>query len=202
MPRTLRLVVASGNAHKTDEIRRILGDSVTSVEDLSGYPAIKEIKETGVTFEENAVIKALEVGRVLGDKAWVLSDDSGLEVDALGGKPGVYSARYAGEAASDADNRARLLEKMAGIDGEENSRSARFRCAMVLARGREKIAVFEGALEGAIARTEKGEQGFGYDSLFIPEGYSETFGQLPPEVKNSMSHRGRALEKFKLWLAR
>ena len=202
MPRTLRLVVASGNAHKTTEIRRILGNSVTSVEDLAGHPAIKEIKETGATFEENAVIKALEVGRVLGDKAWVLSDDSGLEVDALGGKPGVYSARYAGAEASDADNRAKLLEKMAGIDGEENSRSARFRCVMVLARGGQKLAVFEGAVEGAIAGIEEGDQGFGYDSLFIPNGYSETFGELSAEVKNSMSHRGRALEQFKLWLAK
>ena len=202
MPKIMHLVVASGNAHKTAEIRRILGDLVTSVEDLSAHPEIKEIQETGATFEENAVIKALETGRALGDGAWILSDDSGLEVDALGGKPGVYSARYSGAGASDADNRVKLLEKMAGIDGEENSRSARFRCAMVLARGGQRIAVFEGALEGVIANAEKGEQGFGYDSLFIPEGYSETFGQLPPEVKNSMSHRGRALEKFKLWLAR
>ena len=104
MPEIMRLVVASGNAHKTAEIHRILGDLVTSVEDLSAHPEIKELQETGATFEENAVIKALAVGRVLGDKAWVLSDDSGLEVAALGGKPGVYSARYAGEKASDADN--------------------------------------------------------------------------------------------------
>ena len=202
MPRTLRLVVASGNAHKTAEIRRILGNSVTSVEDLSAHHEIGEIEETGLTFEENAAIKALTVGRALGDKSWVLSDDSGLEVDALGGKPGVYSARYAGENASDAYNRARLLEQMAGIDGEENSRSARFRCVMVLARGGQKLAVFEGAVEGAIAGIENGEQGFGYDPLFIPNGYSETFGELSAEVKNSMSHRGRALEQFKLWLAK
>jgi len=198
----MRLVVASGNVHKTAEIRRILGDVVTFIEDLSTHPEIKEIKETGATFEENAVIKALAVGRVLGDKAWVLSDDSGLEVDALGGKPGVYSARYAGEKASDADNRARLLEQMAGIGGAENSRSARFRCVMVLARGGQELAVFEGTVEGVIAGTEAGEQGFGYDSLFIPNGYSETFGELSTEVKNSMSHRGRALEQFKLWLAK
>ncbi|MCP4849817.1 MAG: RdgB/HAM1 family non-canonical purine NTP pyrophosphatase [Verrucomicrobiaceae bacterium] len=193
---TLRLVVASGNAHKTAEIRRILGDFVESVEDLSGYPEIEQIEETGVTFEENAEIKALAVGRVLADKAWILSDDSGLEVDALGGEPGVYSARYAGENASDVENRERLLEQMSGLD----ARSARFRCVMVLARGGQKITIFEGVVEGVIARAEKGERGFGYDSLFIPEGYSETFGELSPEVKNSMSHRGRALEQFKLWL--
>jgi len=198
---TLRLVVASGNAHKTAEIRRILGDFVGSVEDLSGYPEIGGIEETGVTFEENAAIKALAVGRALRDKTWVLSDDSGLEVDVLGGKPGVYSARYAGENASDADNRARLLEQMAGMDTGGQSRSARFRCVMVLARGGQKITVFEGTVEGVIAGTEKGEQGFGYDSLFIPDGYCETFGELSAEVKNSMSHRGRALEQFKLWLA-
>jgi len=201
MPGTLRLVVASGNAHKTAEIRRILGDSVTSVEDLSGYPEIGEIEETGVTFEENAGIKALTVGRVLGDKTWILSDDSGLEVDALGGKPGVYSARYAGEGASDGQNREKLLEQMAGINSAGQSRSARFRCVMVLARGGQKLAGFEGSVEGSIAGSEQGEQGFGYDSLFIPDGYCETFGELSAEVKNRMSHRGRALEKFKLWLA-
>ena len=198
MPEIVRLVVASGNAHKTTEIRRILGDFVESVEDLSEYPEIGEIEETGVTFEENAAIKALAVGRALGDKAWVISDDSGLEVDALGGAPGVYSARYSGAGASDADNRVKLLEQMAGFD----SRSARFRCVMVLASGGQKVAVFEGVVEGEIARAEKGEQGFGYDSLFIPDGHCETFGELPPEVKNSMSHRGRALEQFKRWLAK
>ena len=201
MTRFLRLVIATGNAHKTAEIRRILGDSATSVVDLSGYPEIGGIEETGVTFEENAAIKALTVGRVLGDQAWILSDDSGLEVDALGGKPGVYSARYAGEGASDGQNREKLLEQMAGINFAGQSRSARFRCVMVLARGGQKLAVFEGSVEGSIAETEQGEQGFGYDSLFIPEGYSKTFGELSAEVKNSMSHRGRALEQFKIWLA-
>jgi XTP/dITP diphosphohydrolase len=200
MPEIMRLVVASGNVHKTAEIRRILGDVVTFVEDLSTHPEIKEIKETGATFEENAAIKALEVARVLGDEAWVLSDDSGLEVDALGGAPGVYSARYSGAEASDAGNRVKLLEQMAETNVRGLSRSARFRCVMMLARGRQKVAMFEGVVEGVIATAEKGEQGFGYDSLFIPEGAHETFGQFSPEVKNSMSHRGRALAGLKEWL--
>jgi len=202
MTRLTRLVVATGNAHKTAEIRRILGDLVSLVEDLSMYPEIGEIEETGETFEENASIKALTVSRILGDRAWVLSDDSGLEVDALGGKPGVYSARYAGSGASDAENRARLLEAIQKIDPGEQSLTARFRCVMVLARGAEKISVFDGSVEGVIAETEKGEQGFGYDSIFMPDGYCETFGELSSEVKNSMSHRGRALEQFKQWIAR
>ncbi len=201
MTRLLRLVIATGNAHKTAEIRRILGDLVSSVEDLSAYPEIGEIEETGETFEENASIKALSVSRVLGESTWVLSDDSGLEVDALGGHPGVYSARYAGAGASDAENREKLLEQMQQTDSGEQSRDARFRCVMVLARGAEKVTVFEGSVEGSIAETEKGERGFGYDSLFIPDGYCETFGELSGEVKNSMSHRGRALEQFKRWIA-
>lgn len=201
MTRLTRLVVATGNAHKTAEIRRILGDLVSLVEDLSMYPEIGEIEETGKTFEENASIKALTVSRILGDRAWVLSDDSGLEVDALGGKPGVYSARYAGSGASDAENRAKLLEAIQKIESGEQSLTARFRCVMVLARGAEKISVFDGSVEGGIAETEKGEQGFGYDSIFMPDGYGETFGELSSEVKNKMSHRGRALEQFKQWIA-
>ena len=201
MTRLTRLVVATGNAHKTAEIRRILGDLVGLVEDLSMYPEIGEIEETGKTFEENASIKALTVSRFLGDRVWVLSDDSGLEVDALGGKPGVYSARYAGSGASDAENRAKLLEAIQKIDPVAQSLTARFRCVMVLARGAEKISVFDGSVEGVIAETEKGEQGFGYDSIFMPDGYGETFGELSSEVKNKMSHRGRALEQFKQWIA-
>ena len=201
MTRLTRLVVATGNAHKTAEIRRILGDLVGLVEDLSMYPEIGEIEETGKTFEENASIKALTVSRFLGDRVWVLSDDSGLEVDALGGKPGVYSARYAGSGASDAENRAKLLEAIQKIDPVEQSLTARFRCVMVLARGAEKISVFDGSVEGVITETEKGEQGFGYDSIFMPDGYCETFGELSSEVKNKMSHRGRALEQFKQWIA-
>ena len=201
MTRLTRLVVATGNAHKTAEIRRILGDLVGLVEDLSMYPEIGEIEETGKTFEENASIKALTVSRILGDRAWVLSDDSGFEVDALGGKPWVYSARYAGSGASDAENRAKLLEAIQKIDSGEQSLTARFRCVMVLARGAEKISVFDGSVEGGIAETEKGEQGFGYDSIFMPDGYGETFGELSSEVKNKMSHRGRALEQFKQWIA-
>lgn len=196
-----RLVVATGNAHKTDEIRAMLGDLVAEIEDLSSHPEIGEIAETGSTFEQNAGLKALGVAGVLGADTWVLADDSGLEVDALGGAPGVYSARYSGVAATDASNRAKLLAELARGGARGKSRAARFRCVLVLALGPELVASFDGSCEGVIANVEKGGGGFGYDPLFIPEGECSTFGELPAEVKNSMSHRARALEKLREWMA-
>ncbi len=193
----MRLVIATGNAHKTEEIRIMLGDLIDEVSDLRAHPEISPPEETGTTFEENAAIKALEVSAALGPESMVLSDDSGLEVDALHGAPGVYSARYAGKAATDVDNRRKLLDEITRAGARGKARSARFRCVMVLARGGNKLGVFEGAVEGIIANEEKGEGGFGYDSLFIPENYCETFGQLPAEVKNSLSHRARALEQVR-----
>jgi XTP/dITP diphosphohydrolase len=194
------LVIATHNQHKTEEIRAILGPYFSEISDLSDHPGIPPADETGVTFEENATIKALEASRVLGVGVCVLSDDSGLEVDALGGEPGVYSARYSGPGATDASNRVKLLEELAKVGARGRARSARFRCVMVLASGGEKLAVFDGAVDGIITNTEKGEGGFGYDPIFVPDGYCETFGELASEVKNKESHRARALAKAIAWL--
>ena len=193
----MNLVVATGNSHKTGEIRTLLGDLFEEVTDLTSFPDVPAPEETGATFKENAAIKALEVSAALDPGALVLSDDSGLEVDALGGAPGVYSARYAGPHASDADNRAKLLADLAESGARGKARTGRFRCVLVLARGGTELETFDGSVEGIIANEEKGEGGFGYDPLFIPSGKCETFGQLPPEVKHSMSHRGRALQKLR-----
>ena len=188
------VLVSTRNAHKLVEIRQILGPSFELL-DLSSIPALGEVEETGTTFEENAALKALAASAHFG--GWVLADDSGLEVDALSGAPGVRSARFSGEGATDVTNRALLLEKLAGVPS--NQRSARFRCVIALARGGEVLAHFSGAVEGAIIQSEKGEGGFGYDPLFVPEGFGETFAELGAETKNSLSHRGRALACLKSW---
>ena len=185
------LVIATHNTHKTEEIRALLESGIPGIRDLTSYPEISPAEETGTTFEENATIKALAASEALGPETTVLADDSGLDVDALGGAPGVYSARYAGPNASDAENREKLLIKL----GDAPERSARFRCVMVLAKAGEVMGVFNGSVEGRIAAAEMGEGGFGYDPVFIPEGYEESFGQLSAALKNSMSHRARALAK-------
>ena len=188
------VLVSTRNAHKLVEIRQILGPSFELL-DLSSVPALGEVEETGTTFEENAALKALAASAHFG--GWVLADDSGLEVDALSGAPGVYSARFSGEGATDVTNRALLLEKLAAVPADQ--RSARFRCVIALARGGEVLAHFSGAVEGAIIQSEKGEGGFGYDPLFVPEGFGETFAELGAETKNRLSHRGRALAGLKSW---
>jgi XTP/dITP diphosphohydrolase len=181
-----RLIVATRNAHKTAEIRSMIGDRY-EVLDATHFPQCPEIDETGTTFLENARLKALGVSRVV--EGWVLSDDSGLEVDALGGAPGVWSSSFGGEEGNHPLNNARLIREMAG----KFERRARFRCTMVLARSGEEVAHFSGVVEGRIIEVARGSEGFGYDPLFIPEGYSETFSELGEEVKNSLSHRARAL---------
>jgi XTP/dITP diphosphohydrolase len=204
-----KLLVATGNSHKTDEIRAILGSGY-AVSDLKSYPELPEVEETGTTFHENAALKALEISKQA--EGLVLSDDSGLEVDALGDEPGVYSARYArmgddhgrfyidnisGRAGDDAANNAKLLWAL----GEEGNRKARFRCVMVLAQAGELLASFDGAVEGRMLDKHHGKGGFGYDPLFVPDGYDETFAELSSEVKNQLSHRARAMEKVVAWLA-
>ena len=196
-----RLVIATGNTHKTEEIRKLLGPYIKIIEDLKSYPEIDEIEETGLTFEENASLKASVVGEFLGENSLVLSDDSGLEVCALSGEPGVYSARYAGDNASDDENRKKLLRKLNEIDSDMSDWSASFKCVMTLVKGSNKLATFEGSVQGTICDEERGENGFGYDSIFIPEGYENTFAELPSETKNSISHRYQALEAFKKWLS-
>lgn len=189
-----KLLVSTRNAHKVSEIREILGADF-DVLDLSAIPAVGEVEETGTTFEENATLKALAVSKHF--DGWVIADDSGLEVDFLGGAPGVWSARFSGVGATDASNRALLLQKLAGVRGKE--RSGRFRCVIVLAREGGKRASFSGAVEGVLINQEKGSGGFGYDSLFVPEGHCSTFAELGAEVKNALSHRARALAALRAW---
>jgi len=188
MPPLPRLILATRNAHKTAEIRDMIGERF-EVLDVTAFPECPEIKETGTTFLENARLKAEGISQVL--DGWVLSDDSGLEVDALGGAPGVWSSSYGGEEGNHEKNNARLLQEMAGKSG----RGARFRCTMVLARGGREQAHFSGSVEGRILEEPRGKGGFGYDPLFVPEGHEKTFSELGGEVKSTLSHRSRALAK-------
>lgn len=192
------LLVATHNTHKTEEIRSILGDLFVEIIDLESVPSPPAPEETGATFAENSEIKALAASQVSPD-AWVLADDSGLEVDALGGDPGVYSARYAGDGADDAANRKKLQAQLAALGAKSKPYTARFRCVITIAQGGKTHAQFDGTVEGQIADAEAGSGGFGYDSLFIPEGHECTFAELPSEAKNSMSHRGRALAGVRAW---
>jgi XTP/dITP diphosphohydrolase len=182
------LLVSTRNPHKVGEIRAILGDAF-DVSDLSRLPEMPDVEESGATFEENAALKALAAS--VRFHGWVMADDSGLEVDALGRDPGVLSARYAGPSADDAANNALLLKNLAARP--DAPRSARFRCVIVLARQGKKFASFSGAVEGTILRAPRGTAGFGYDPLFVPEGHQETFAELGAAIKNSLSHRARAM---------
>ncbi|OYW29603.1 MAG: NTP pyrophosphatase [Chthoniobacter sp. 12-60-6] len=192
-----RLIFATSNAHKTEEVAAILG-SAWQVEDLRAHPGVTLDEETGDTFEANAIIKAVSGSRAVPGML-VLADDSGLEVDALDGHPGVRSARYGGEDANAADNRAKLKTELAKLTPQ--SFSGRFQCCMVLARDGEVLHVTQASVEGHLLTQEQGEGGFGYDALFVPEGFSDSFGVLPPETKNQLSHRARALEAMKAQLA-
>lgn len=181
-----RLIIATRNAHKTAEIRAMIGGQF-EVLDATAFPDLPEIEETGTSFLENARLKAEGISARM--DGWVLSDDSGLEVDALAGAPGVWSSSYGGEEGNHAKNNARLLVEMAGkID-----RGARFRCTMVLARHGVEQTNFSGTIEGRLVDALSGSGGFGYDPLFIPAGYEQTFAELGDAVKNTLSHRARAL---------
>ena len=189
--------MATRNPHKTRELQQILGSDFT-VRDLRAHSEISEIAETGTSFEENAKLKALAVSRKL--PGLVAADDSGLEVDALGGAPGIYSARYAGANATNKERIDKLLEELARIDAKKEQRSARFRCVLALARNGEVLGTFEGIVEGQIADRPRGSHGFGYDPIFVPNGFQQTFGQLRPAEKNQLSHRARALKKLRAFL--
>jgi XTP/dITP diphosphohydrolase len=184
------LLIATRNGHKTREIGQMLGPG-WDVRDLSSLPYAPDVEETGATFEENAALKALAISKIA--TGLVLADDSGLEVDALQGAPGVYSARFSGTNATDAENRFLLVQKLRSLGGERFR--ARFRCVMVLAGRGEMLGSFTGVVNGHVILEGRGCEGFGYDPLFVPQGYTETFAELQPEIKNSLSHRGRALAK-------
>ena len=186
----IELVVATRNRHKTYEIQQILGPGF-KVGDLAAHPDVSEISESGTSFEENATLKALAASRKL--PALVIADDSGLEVDALGGAPGIYSARYAGANATDRDKIDKLLRELARVRAKTDGRRARFRCVVALARNGNLLGTFEGIVEGRIADEVRGHSGFGYDPIFIPERLEQTFGELPKEVKNTISHRAQAI---------
>jgi XTP/dITP diphosphohydrolase len=193
-PTPIPLLVSTRNPHKVREIRTILGARF-EVSDLSILPSLQEVEETGTSFEANAELKAIAASQLF--EGWVIADDSGLEVDALAGAPGVYSARYAGEAASDSENNSLVLKNLEKVPAED--RRARFRCIIVLARAGRKLAAFSGVVEGLIASSPRGGSGFGYDPLFIPNGFSQTFGELPAATKNRLSHRARALNQLGAW---
>ncbi len=183
-----KLVAATNNRHKLVEIRNILtpkGIEILSAADVGGVP---DVEENGETFEENAIIKATAAAAHTGLP--VIADDSGLEVFALGGEPGVYSARYAGEGATDEDRMAKLLKNLVN----EDDRSARFVCVIALAKPGNVIGTVEGEVRGSIGHTPIGSNGFGYDPLFIPDGYDKTFAELESDEKDSISHRGNALQ--------
>ncbi len=190
------LVLASHNQGKVRELKEMLSSLPVQVRSLGDYPGIPPVEEKGTSFKENAVLKAEAVSRLTGEM--VLADDSGLEVDCLGGKPGVYSARFAGEEASDEENNAMLLRLMEGVSFSQ--RGARFVCVMALAEpGRETITV-EGTCEGTLATAPRGSRGFGYDPLFICGEEGKTFAELDLETKNRLSHRGKALRQVRALL--
>lgn len=185
----MKLVIATRNAHKLEEIQAIF--DFTNLEVLSAFdfPEIPDVIEDGETLEENAAKKATEIAAATG--CWTLADDSGLEVDALDGAPGVYSARYAGEHGSYADNNVKLLRELA----DKEDRSARFRTVIALSDPEGNVKLVSGECVGVIIEEGRGANGFGYDPLFVPNGYSETFAELSSEVKNRISHRANALRK-------
>lgn len=189
----MKLIIASNNAHKVSEIKAILGCFYDEILSLREAGIDIDVVEDADTFEGNALKKAREVFAVA-DADAVLSDDSGLMVDALGGAPGVYSARYAGEGHDDAANNAKLLNALKDVPGEK--RTARFRTSVALIRRGMPAVTADGSVEGVILRSPQGENGFGYDPLFYYEPLKKSFAQLTPEEKNSVSHRRRALESL------
>ena len=190
----ISLLIATRNAHKTREIQEILGNEF-EVTDLSAYPEIPETIESGKTFEENAILKAVAVSKTHGGLA--MADDSGLEVNALGGAPGIFSARYAGESATDEENVAKLLRELTRADAMRAPRGARFCCAIALAQNGQVLRTFQAVIEGTVIRQPRGKGGFGYDPIFLPNGFEKSFAELPAETKNRISHRAQALRQVK-----
>jgi len=195
------ILLATGNPKKAREMREILRGAEPSGTIrwrlLSEFPDAPEAVEDGTTFAANAEMKAHHYARWSG--LWTIADDSGLEVDALGGEPGVFSARFAGEPCNDAANNALLIQRLAGVPPER--RTARFRCVVVLSDGRQVLASAEGVVQGRIIDTPLGTNGFGYDPHFWVEEAGMTTAQMSPERKHAISHRGQALRRLREQLA-
>jgi len=187
------LLIATHNAGKIRELASLFSNFPIKLKNLSDFGGISEIDETGTTFRENAELKAAGYARQAG--IWSLADDSGLEVSALGGAPGVHSNRFAGEGSSDEEKMIRLLSKLGAIPNA--SRDARFVCVMSIADSKGQIVfTARGICPGAIANEPRGTNGFGYDPIFIPEGFNRTFGELKGDIKQQISHRARAAEEI------
>ncbi len=187
----MRLLVATRNRDKLREIRALLADLEFDILSANDVPGVPEIVEDQPTVRDNAIKKAVETARAT--KLLTLADDTGLEVDALGGAPGVRSARFAGDGASYAENNKKLLTDMQSVAAEK--RAGRFRCVVAIADENGVVEVVEGICNGAILTEEKGGNGFGYDPLFVPDGQLKCFGELTEDVKNRISHRAKALQK-------
>ncbi len=192
-----RLVLGTRNRKKREELADLLKDLPLEVVDLSSFPDAPEIEETGTTFEENARLKAAGLAKAL--RQWVLAEDSGLVVPALNGRPGVYSARYAGKHGDDEANNNRLLAELAPLG--DDKRDAYYVCVAALENPvGEVVAVTEGRCHGVIIKERRGAGGFGYDPLFLVREYHQTFGELSLRVKQALSHRGRAIVQMRPWL--
>lgn len=192
------LLIATRNAHKAREFARILPPNF-ELKTLADFPGAPDPEETGTTFAANAAIKAESISAVF--PGLVVSDDSGICVDALGGMPGVYSARYAGTHGDDESNNRKMLEELAARPESDKPFTARYVCAISVAKAGKELACFIGTVEGQITLSPRGTGGFGYDPLFIPDGYTCTMAEISADEKNSISHRGEALKKFEQWLA-
>ena len=185
-----RLLLASHNQGKLRELGELLRDLPFIITSLDDFPNLQPVQETGSTFAENSCVKATGYARQT--RLLTIADDSGLEVKALGNRPGVFSARYAGSGASDEQRTQKLLLEMTSLRSED--RSARFCCSVALADDVDQVIhISNGVCEGRIAVGPRGSGGFGYDPIFIPEGFQQTFAELKPEIKNQISHRARAL---------
>ena len=184
------IVLATNNKNKVQEFQAILADFNVEIRSVSDFGPLPPVVEDGLTFDDNAYKKAYHTARILGLPA--IADDSGLVVPAVNGEPGVYSARYAGENATDSENTAKLLEKLKGV----KDRRAYFKCVISLAVPSGPALTYEGECEGVILEEPRGESGFGYDPVFLFKEYGKTFAELPMQQKNRVSHRGKALAEF------
>lgn len=192
----MEIILATNNFDKVREMKHILQGSRIRISTLRDFPHLKKVKEDGKTFRENAIKKAVAIARLTGRTA--LADDSGLEVKEIGGKPGIYSSRFAGENCTYTDNNKKVLKLMKDIP--LSKRQARFVCVIAVASPDGRVKVATGICKGKIATEIRGKSGFGYDPVFVPDRYRSTFAELGPEIKNKMSHRARALLKAKKFL--